>query len=71
MLTKKFDLSGLNEDVFYKIIYPVFAKEFLFFGDYELFANLVGQRFKLSSTQWESVLIHWEQKESIISIEDC
>lgn len=66
MKTKKFDYSKNNGDIFYKIIYPVFPKEFLYGGEYEYFAWLVSTSFILNETQWENILKHWEEKERIL-----
>lgn len=64
-LTMKFDYSNCKEDIFYKIIYPLFAKEFLFSRNYEQFAQMLSEYFVLNPEQWEYILEHWEQKESI------
>jgi hypothetical protein len=53
--------------VFKEFIYPVFAKDFLFGSDYEMFAQLIGKKFILTPEQWDCVLIEWEEKESILS----
>lgn len=70
MLTKKFDYTNSREDIFYKIIYPLYAKEFLFGYNYLVFAQMVEKNFKLNPEQWELILEHWEQKESILTIEN-
>ena len=70
MTIKKFDYSKSREDIFYKIIYPMYPKEFLFGYDYENFAFLVSANFILNSEQWELILEHWEQKERILTIEN-
>ena len=69
MTIKKFDYSKSTEDIFYKIIYPMYAREFLFGSNYENFTFLVSANFILNSTQWEYILEHWQQKETILSIE--
>ncbi len=69
MTVKKFDYSNSKEDIFYKIIYPIYAKEFLYENNYENFALTVSANFILNSEQWEYILEHWEEKESILSIE--
>ena len=68
MKIKKFDYSDSTQDIFYKIIYPIYAREFLFGNNYESFASLVSANFKLNSVQWELILEHWELKESILTI---
>jgi len=70
MTIKKFDYSKSTEDIFYKIIYPIYAREFLFFDDYENFTLLVSANFILNDKQWEYILSHWERKESILKIEN-
>ena len=70
MTIKKFNYSDIKEDVFYKHIYPIYPKEFLFGNDYEQFAFLVSANFILNPQQWEYILEHWEFKESILSIEN-
>ena len=69
MNTTKFDYSKSTEDIFYKIIYPIYAKEFLFGNSYEKFTFIVSANFILNSEQWEYILEHWEQKESILTYE--
>ena len=63
---KKIDYSNYKKDIFYKIIYPIYAKEFLFGSDYEKFAIMVSEKFILNSEQWEYILEHWEEKESLL-----
>lgn len=70
MQIKKFDYSKSTEDIFYKIIYPIYAKEFLYGNSYEYFAFLVSANFILNAPQWEYILEHWELKESILKIEN-
>ena len=69
MNIRKFDYRESREDIFYKIIYPIYAKEFFFGNNYENFANTISTNFILNSEQWEYILEHWEQKESILKIE--
>lgn len=69
MTTQKFDYSKINEDIFYKIIYPIYAMPFLFGSDYEIFASIVENTFILNTMQWEAILEHWEQKQSILKFE--
>ncbi len=69
MTIKKFNYSNTTEDIFYKVIYPIYAKEFLFGNSYENFAFLVSANFILNTTQWEKILEYWEEKESILTIE--
>lgn len=69
MNIKKFDYSKSSEDVFYKYIYPIYPREFLFGSSYENFAFLIEANFILNAKQWEQILEHWEQKESILKIE--
>jgi len=67
MKIKIFDYTKSTEDIFYKIIYPVYAKEFLFGDSYENFAMTVAANFKLNSVQWEYILEHWEEKENLLT----
>lgn len=69
MTIKKFDYSKSEEDIFYKVIYPIYAKEFLFGNKYEDFAFTVSANFILNIPQWKYILEHWEQKERILTIE--
>jgi hypothetical protein len=69
MTIKKFDYSKSKEDIFYKILYPIYAKDFLYGNDYEIFAFTISANFILNAEQWEYILEHWEQKESILRIE--
>ena len=68
MKIKKFDYLDSKQDIFYKLIYPIYAREFLFGNNYESFASLISANFKLNSVQWELILEHWELKESILTI---
>lgn len=68
MKIKKFDYTQSTEDIFYKIIYPIFAKEFLYGDNYENFAFMVSANFTLNDVQWQMILEHWEEKESILKI---
>lgn len=69
MTIKKFDLSGIKNDIFYERIYPLYAREFLFGNSYENFAYTVSANFILNPEQWEYILEHWNQKEEILKIE--
>ena len=69
MTIRKFDYSNSKEDIFYKVIYPMYAREFLFGNDYEKFAFLISANFILNAEQWEYILEHWEQKETILKYE--
>jgi hypothetical protein len=64
MSTKKFDYTESRQDIFYTIIYPLYAKEFMF-GEFNQFVELVKERFILNPIQWEYISEHWEQKESL------
>lgn len=69
MTIKKFDYSKSTEDIFYKIIYPLYAQAFLYGKSYDDFAFTVSANFILNAQQWEYILEHWEQKESILTYE--
>lgn len=69
MTIKKFDYSKSKEDIFYKIIYPIYAREFLFGSNYEDFALSVSANFILNPEQWEYILEHWNEKETILKTE--
>ena len=69
MTITKFNLTSSKEDIFYKIIYPIHAHQFMFGKDYEQFANLINANFILNPEQWQYILEHWEAKESIKQIE--
>jgi hypothetical protein len=66
MKTRKFNYHNRKEDIFYKIIYPLYPKEFLFGNNYEKFVSLIAENFILNSEQWEYILKHWELKETIL-----
>ena len=70
MTIKKFDYSNSTEDIFYKIIYPIYPKEFLFGNNYENFAFIISANFILNATQWDYILEHWEHKESILKLQN-
>jgi len=69
MTIKRFDYRSSKEDIFYKVIYPIYAREFLYGSKYENFALTVSANFILNPEQWEYILEHWEQKESILTLE--
>lgn len=69
MTIKKFDYSHINKDIFYQIIYPVYAKEFLYGTDYENFAFVISANFILNPIQWDYILEHWEEKERLVKFE--
>lgn len=68
MKQRTFDYSNSTEDIFYKVIYPIFAKEFLFGNRYENFAGKVQEYFILNEEQWEYILEHWNEKESLLTL---
>jgi len=70
MEIKKIDYSKSTEDIFYKILYPIYAREFLFGDDYESFALTISANFILNSKQWDCILKHWEEKETILTNEE-
>ena len=63
---KRFDYKNSREDIFYKIIYPLFPKEFLFGNDLEEFLKLVNETFILNDIQLEIIVEHWKEKENIL-----
>ncbi len=65
----KVDLSNVPGEVFYKHIYPMTAKEFLFGAKYEEYAKFIGAKFILHPDQWEEVLMQWERKEGMLRVE--
>lgn len=67
MNLKKFDYSKTQEDIFYKVIYPLYSREFMFGNDYTMFAELVQSNFILNSEQWEYILEHWDAKENRVT----
>jgi hypothetical protein len=67
---KKFDYSKSTKDIFYKIIYPIYAKEFLYGNSYKEFFDMLSTNFILNARQWDYVLCHLEQKESTLSKEN-
>ncbi len=66
---KKVDLSNVPGEVFYKYIYPMSAREFLFGVRYEEYAEFIGAKFILHPEQWEEVLMQWEFKEGMLRLE--
>lgn len=68
-MTKKFDYSKSTNDIFFKVIYPLFAKEFMFGSDYHTFAKMVSDHFILNEPQWDYILEHWTAKEAIATLE--
>ncbi len=64
MQITKFNYTESKQDIFYQIIYPLCAKEFMYGSSYENFAFSVSANFILNDEQWAYILEHWEQKES-------
>ena len=71
MTIKKFDYSKSSEDIFYKVIYPIYAKQFLFGDSLQNFIFLVEANFILNQYQWDMIVKHWEEKEQILRVENC
>jgi hypothetical protein len=67
MTIKKFDYSKSTEDIFYKIIYPMYPLEFMFGKNYDNYAFLISANLILNSQQWEYILEHWENKEASVT----
>jgi hypothetical protein len=70
MQITKFDYTKSTEDIFYKIIYPLYATQFMYSRNYQDFAFSVSANFILNTQQWEYILEHWEAKENILRIEN-
>jgi hypothetical protein len=68
MTIKKIDYLASKEDIFYKIIYPIYAKEFLFGNNYKDFVFLVEANFILNIEQWEYIEEHWRVKEELLRV---
>lgn len=62
----RIDLSKVSGEVFYKYIYPMYPREFLY-GSYEAYATMVQSLFILNSTQWEYILEEWESKQYLLT----
>ena len=69
MQIKYFDYSEKGTGIFYKVIYPMYAREFLFGNSYEYFIQTVEANFIINPDQRNNILIHWVQKERILAIE--
>lgn len=63
-----FDYRHIDEDIFYKVIYPLFAKEFLFGNDYLEFTSLLNKHFILNQIQMDAIDKHWNYKENILKL---
>ena len=67
-MKQKVNLSAIHPTkVFYGYLYPIYAKQFLFGSNYQIFAELVQESFVLTPEQWEVILNEWEFKESILA----
>lgn len=62
---KRLDYSESKKDIFYEIIYPLLAREFLFGNDLQTFAAFVNEHFILNREQWEYIREHWDVKEDV------
>ena len=64
---KKLDLRGSNKDIFYKIIYPATAKEFLFKSlTIKEYLKTVNKMFIINEIQREYIFEHWNDKENLM-----
>ena len=64
---KKLDLRGSNKDIFYKIIYPATAKEFLFKSlTIKEYLKTVNKMFIINEIQIEYIFEHWNDKENLM-----
>ena len=64
---KKLDLRGSNKDIFYKIIYPATAKEFLFKSlTIKEYLKTVNKMFLINEIQIEYIFEHWNEKENLM-----
>ena len=64
---KKLDLRGSNKDIFYKIIYPSTAKEFLFKSlTIKEYLKTVNKMFIINEIQREYIFEHWNDKENLM-----
>lgn len=68
-ISTRVDLSNVPGEVFYKYIYPMSAREFLFGVKYDEYAKFIGAKFILHPEQWEEVLMQWEFKEDMLRVE--
>jgi hypothetical protein len=50
---------NLHASKVWAFIYPIYANNIVFGGDYEQFAQVVSHDFYLTPDQWESVLDEW------------
>lgn len=67
-MKQRINYTNSKEDIFYKVIYPIFAKEFLFGNRYENFAGKVREYFILNEEQWEYISDHWNEKERFLTL---
>ena len=64
---KKLDLRGSNKDIFYKIIYPATAKEFIFKSlTIKEYLKTVNKMFIINEIQIEYIFEHWNDKENLM-----
>jgi len=62
-----FNYLTSKEDIFYKVIYPVLCKEFLYGDNLNQFMDLVQNIFVINKEQIEYIKEHWELKQSILT----
>jgi hypothetical protein len=60
----KFNFNASEKDIFWTIIYPIYAVEFMFGESYVDFKYLLEGNFLLNEAQWELILEHWNEKEA-------
>lgn len=58
----KINYSKIKSDIFYQHIYPLYAKEFLFGQDLEVFMFLLEANFMFSDYQKECIKKYWNSK---------
>ena len=57
---------ALHESKIFAYIYPLYAREFMFYSNYESFVKLVAKDFDLTPEQWNKLQGEWEFKEMIL-----
>ena len=67
-MRKKVNLKKFHSSKAWEYILKIYAREFLFGRDYQIFAEKVQAEFELTPEQWDTILGEWEYKEEMITV---
>lgn len=69
-MRKRLNLTAMHPTKVWAVIYPLYARQFLFGRDYDTFAQMVAQECILTPNQWDAILAEWEFKEYFLTLSE-